>query len=100
VLFPTSPHLVEARVVREDDRISAVSAATLLYMYAHGVALEERLKRHRRGLRWIAADECDLFEGMRLSARLGSVDRNIGRTEGRNERMRTEFLRRRLRNEG
>jgi len=89
-------HPVEVRVERQDDRIARVSAAGLVYMYRCGVALEERLRYHRRALGWVAAEEYDLFEGMRLSTRIGTVDGNIRRTARRNDRMRTEFLRRGL----
>lgn len=87
--------VVEIRL-QEDQRVSRVSDPTLRYMYRYGLALEARLGWHEANLVFRAEEECDLFEAMRLSARLKRVDRNIRRVARRNARMRDEFLRRAL----
>ena len=86
----------EVRIAREDERIRRVSAATVEYMYDHGRALEERLGRHARLLDWLAEEEHDLFNGMRLSVRRERVAGNLGRAARRNERLGLELLRRRI----
>jgi hypothetical protein len=86
--------VTEARIDEEDQVISRVSVGTLEFMYRYGLALERRLRRHRGNLHFIAEEEHDLFEGMRLATRLKKVDRNIRRVDGRNERLRFEIVRR------
>ena len=84
----------EARVAEEDRVIATVSAGTLEYMYRHGLARERRLRRHRGDLGFAVSEEYDLFEGMRLAERLNCTERNIVRTSRRNERLRSEMVRR------
>lgn len=86
--------VIEVRVAEEDRVIATVSVGTLEYMYRHGLATERRLRRHRGDLGFAVSEEYDLFEGMRLAARLTSTERSIARTSGRNERLRSEMLRR------
>jgi len=90
VLQPARP--VEVRQDEERARLSELSAATLEYMLDHGLASHEWLRRHRIDLGYLAEEEHDLLEAMRLSERLNSVDRNSARTARRNERLRAELI--------
>jgi hypothetical protein len=88
---------VEVRLDEESRRLASVSVSTLLYMMDYGLARERDLARHRVYLGYVADDEHDLFEAMRLSARLNRVDGNIRRTGRANEGIRAELVRRGLR---
>jgi hypothetical protein len=84
----------EIRVDEESRRLARVSVSTLLYMIDYGLAKERCLGRHEVNLGYLADDECDLLEAMRLSERLKRVAANIQRTGRRNERIRAELVRR------
>jgi hypothetical protein len=86
--------VIEVRLVDEDRVVTTVSRATLDYMYREGLARERRLRNHRGNLGLAADEEGDLFEVMRLAARLSTVDRNIVGAGRRNERLRSEIVRR------
>jgi hypothetical protein len=86
--------VAEVRVDCEDRVVATVSDGTLDYMYRHGLHHERRLRNHRGNLDLEAALEGDLFEVMRLAARLRAVDRNVRRASRRNERLRSEIVRR------
>jgi hypothetical protein len=88
---------VEVRIDEESRRLASVSVSTLLYMIDYGLAKERDLGRHRVQLGYLAEDEHDLLEAMRLSARLRKVDGNIRRTGRTNEGIRAELVRRGLR---
>ena len=92
--LPLATQVVESRLDEEDQILARVSSSTLEYMYSYGLMHEARLTWHRGNLAFLACEEHDLFEAMRLSVRLTSVDRNISRTGRRNERMRSELVRR------
>lgn len=85
---------VEIRVDEESRRLARVSVPTLLYMIDHGLARERDLGRHEVNLGYVAEDECDLLEAMRLSERLKRVAANIRATGRMNERIRAELVRR------
>ena len=76
----------------ESRRLASVSVSTLLYMMDYGLARERDLRRHHVNLGYLAEDEHDLFEAMRLSARLKRVERNTARTARVNERLRAELV--------
>jgi hypothetical protein len=86
--------VIEVRVSEEDRVIATVSDGTLAYMYRHGLVREHRLRNHRGNLDFAREDERDLFEGMRLAERLSAVSRNIDGASRRNERLRSEIVRR------
>jgi hypothetical protein len=86
--------VIETRVTQEDRIIAEVSEGTLAFMYRHGLAFEHRLRHHRGNLGFYADEERDLFEGMRLAERLSTVERNIRGASRRNERLRSEIVRR------
>jgi hypothetical protein len=88
---------VEVRLDEESRRLASVSVSTLLYMMDHGLAKERDLSRHRVHLGYLADDEYDLLEAMRLSTRLSRVDGNIRRTGRVNGMIRAELVRRELR---
>jgi hypothetical protein len=88
---------VEIRLDEESRRLASVSVSTLLYMMDYGLAKERDLGRHQVHLGYLAEDEHDLLEAMRLSARLRRVDNNIRRTGRANEGVRAELVRRGLR---
>ncbi|MFH1690174.1 MAG: hypothetical protein ABIE42_08045 [Candidatus Eisenbacteria bacterium] len=71
-----------------------MSVSTLLYMIDYGLAKERDLGRHEINLGYLADDECDLLEALRLSERLRRVATNIRRTGRTNERIRAELVRR------
>lgn len=84
----------QIRVDEESRRLARVSVSTLLYMIDYGLAREGRLARHEVNLGYLADDECDLLEAMRLSERLKRVAGNIQSTGRTNEHIRAELLRR------
>ena len=86
--------VVETRVEEESRRLGELSVSTLEYIADHGIAKELRLRHHRGNLGFLAEEEHDLLEAMRLSARLNRVDVNIARTGRANERVRAELVRR------
>lgn len=86
----------EVRTDEEAQRLAQLSTATLDYMRGYGLAWEGWLRHHRGNLRFLADGEHDLFEAMRLCARLNTVSRSISRTGRRNEAIRAELLRRGL----
>ena len=90
---------VEIRLDEERRRLAVVSVSTLLYMMDYGLARERNLGRHRIDLDYLAEEEYDLFEAIRLSARLRRVDTNVVRIARRNERLRAELIVRDLRPE-
>jgi hypothetical protein len=94
VEFIPVDQVVEVRLDEEQQVIARVSEATLRYMYRYGLELEHRLRCHGRNLGYFAEDEGDLFEAMRLATRLNTVEKNIRRTGRRNERLRSELVRR------
>jgi hypothetical protein len=83
---------LEIRPHDESRRLANVSVSTLLYMMDYGLARERDLRRHHVNLGYRAADEHDLFEAMRLSARLNRVETNTARTARVNERLRAELV--------
>ena len=83
---------LEVRLHEESRRLASVSVSTLLYMMDFGLARERDLRRHHVNLRYLAEDEYDLFEAMRLSARLNRVETNTARTARVNERLRSELV--------
>ena len=87
----------EIRLDEESRQLVAVSVSTLLYMMDYGLARERNLGRHRIDLGYLAEEEHDLFEAIRLSARLRRVDTNVVRIARRNERLRAELIVRDLR---
>ena len=90
------PSIAETRIEEESRRLGRLSVATLDYMRDYGLAKEYWLKHHRGDLLFRADCEHDLFEAMRLSARLRSVDRNVSSTGRANEAIRAELVRREL----
>jgi len=88
------PNYSEVRPHEENRRLRAVSESTLWYMHDHWVSHESRLRDHSRHLGYLAEDEYDLLNAMRLSSRCASVERNIASTERRVDRLRSELLRR------
>jgi len=95
--FPCTPRAVEERIDAEDQNLARLSTETLRYMHDYGEAWEGWLRRHRGNLLFLAENEFDLLEAIRLSARLNNVDGNIVRTGRRNERIRSHLLGRELR---
>ncbi|MCK4408864.1 MAG: hypothetical protein KAW67_02195 [Candidatus Eisenbacteria sp.] len=87
---------VEVRLDEESQRLAAVSVSTLLYMIDYGVARERDLGRHRVNLGYLAEEEHDLLEAIRLCARLSRVEANVARTARVNERIRAELVVREL----
>ena len=83
---------VAVRLDEERQRLVSVSASTLLYMMDYGLARERDLGRHLINLGYLAEDEYDLLEAMRLSARLNNVGTNIARTARVNEKIRAELV--------
>ncbi len=83
---------VEIRLHEENQRLATVSVSTLLYMVEYGLSREKHLGRHRIDLGYLAEEEYDLFEAIRLSARLRRVDANVVRIARMNERLRAEFV--------
>ena len=83
---------VEVRLDEESQRLVSVSASTLLYMMDYGLARERDLGRHRVNLGYLAEEEYDLLEAMRLSVRLNRVETNIARTARVNEKIRAELV--------
>lgn len=97
MLTPTgSAPPVEIRRQDDEQQLSLLSAGTLAYMYDYGLATERRLRHHRSNLSFLADEEFDLLEAMRLSSRLNRVSVNIDRAGRRNERLRAELIRREL----
>jgi hypothetical protein len=92
--FPFEARGAIVWVDEEDQRLRRVSTLTLRYMCEYGLALEERLRDHGGDLAFLAQEECDLLEAMRLDARLNTVRRNVQRTSRKNARMRAEIVRR------
>lgn len=86
------PATVEERIDEDEQRFRELSSATLNYMHGYGVAWESWLRHHRGNLIFVANNEHDLFEAMRLSSRLNSIEGNIAKTGRRNERIRSELL--------
>jgi hypothetical protein len=78
----------------EDQRLRRVSTLALRYMYEYGLALEAHLKDHGGNLAFLAQEECDLLEAMRLYARLNTINRNVQRASRKNARMHAEIVRR------
>jgi hypothetical protein len=70
----------EIRQDEERGRLAELSCSTLDYMIDYAVALENRLRHHRKELGYFAEEEFDILEGIRLCARLRSVEKNIART--------------------
>jgi len=87
---------LEVRLHEESRRLARVSVSTLLYMMDYGLARERDLRRHHVNLGYLAEDEHDLFEAMRLSARLKRVETNTVRTARVNERLQAELVVRNL----
>ena len=58
--------------------------------------LEEDLGRHRINLGYLAEEEYDLFEAIRLSVRLSRVETNVARIARVNERIQAELVVREL----
>jgi len=83
---------LEVRWHEESRRLADVSVSTLLYMMDYGLARERDLRRHHLNLGYLAEDEHDLFEAMRLSARLNRVETNTARAARVNERLRAELV--------
>ena len=83
---------VEIRLHEENQRLATVSVSTLLYMMEYGLSREQHLERHRIDLGYLAEEEHDLFEAIRLSARLRRVDANVVRIARMNERLRAELV--------
>jgi hypothetical protein len=83
---------LEVRLHEESRRLASVSVSTLLYMMDYGLARERDLRRHHVNLGYQAEDEHDLFEAMRLSARLSRVETNTARAARVNERLRAELV--------
>ena len=82
----------EVRHEEETARLAALTTSTLEYMIDHGEALEARLRRHQVDLVYIAEDEHDLLEAIRLAERQKRVEMNVARTARRNERLRAELV--------
>lgn len=83
---------LEVRWHEESQWLADVSVSTLLYMMDYGLARERDLRRHHLNLGYLAEDEHDLFEAMRLSARLNRVETNTARAARVNERLRAELV--------
>jgi hypothetical protein len=86
----------ERRVAEERSEYARVSAVTLRYMWDAALALEAWLRWHGRNLLAASQEEYDLYEAMRLSARLSSVRTNTGRLERQIDGLRAELVRREL----
>ena len=83
---------VEIRLDEESQRLADVSVSTLLYMMDYGLSREHDLGRHRIDLGYLAREEYDLVEAIRLSARLNRVDANVVRIARMNEKLRAELV--------
>jgi len=90
------PGVAECRVEEDRQELARLSVGTLVYMRDRGEALEARLRYHGVSLEWLAAEEHDLYEAMRLSVRLTNVRANTTRAGRRCDRIRAELLRREL----
>lgn len=90
------PGVAECRVEEDRQELARLSVGTLAYMRDRGEALEARLRYHGVSLEWLASEEHDLYEAMRLSARLTNVRANTARAERRCDRIRAEMLRRQI----
>ncbi len=88
------PACGEVRISEEDERLRSVSESTLRFMHDATLSLEARLRGQSRRLAWLADEEFDLVNAMRLSMRLASVERNVMNAERRVENIRTEMVRR------
>ncbi len=87
MLDPRTP-AVEVWVDEEEEALAALSTATLEYMHGYWSGFGGWLKHHYGNLRFLAEEERDLFEAMRLSARLTRVESNMSRVGRRAERLR------------
>ena len=87
---------IEVRKDEEESRLARLSVGTLRYMHQYGLASERRLVQHFGNLSFLADEERDLLEAMRLNERLNRVTRNIASTGRRNERLGAELLKRQL----
>jgi hypothetical protein len=92
-VVPAHP-ISEVRIAEEDERLRSVSESTLWYIHDDGLWHAAALRDQRGHLGFLADEEHDLWNGMRLSSRLASVERNIDSAERRNDRVRAEILRR------
>jgi hypothetical protein len=92
--FPFEARAVQVWTDEEDQRLRRVSTLTLQYMYDHGLSLERHLRHHGGDLAFLAQEERDLLEAMRLDARLNTIKRNVQRASRRNARMDAEIVRR------
>jgi hypothetical protein len=90
------PSVAEYRIEENRQEFAGVSVPTLLYMRDRSDALEARLRWHGMNLEWVAAEEHDLYEAMRLSARLTNITGNAAQAGRRSERLRAELLRRQV----
>jgi hypothetical protein len=90
------PRAAECRIEEDRQALARVSVPTLVYMRDRSEELEARLRWHRTNLEWLASDEHDLYEAMRLSARLTNTRVNAARAGRHSERIRAELLRRQL----
>jgi hypothetical protein len=91
------PPVAEYRIERSRQELARLSVPTLLYMRDRSQALESRLKWHGTNLECLASDEYDIYEAMRLSARLNNIRVNTERAGKQSDRIRGELVRRQLR---
>lgn len=92
--LPLRAPAAEVEFDRDDQHLAGLSVDALLYMHDHGLALDSYLRRHAGHLRFVADDEYDFFEAMRLSERLKRVSGNIVRVGLRNDRLEAELVKR------
>jgi len=90
------PGAAECRVEEDRQDLARLSVGTLAYMRDRSESLEARLRHHGVSLEWLASEEHDLYEAMRLSVRLTSVRANTARAGRRCDRIRAELLRRQI----
>lgn len=92
--LPLFTRAAEVRLDEESRQLTGLSTEALLYMHEYGLALDSYLRRHAGNLRFVADEEFDLFEALRLSERLNNVDRNIARVGERNIKLVSALVRR------
>jgi len=97
VRFLEKAPIHEVRIDEERSVYARLSASTLRYMWEAGEALGAWLRWHGGNLVVAAAEEPDLYEAIRLSARLMDGRASTARVERGVEGLRAELLRRELR---
>ena len=84
--------VAECRTEEGRQELARLSTPTLVYMLTSSLSLEAWLRRHTTQLEWLAEEEHDLYEAMRLSTRLTNVKVNAARAGSRSERLHAEIV--------